>query len=206
MRKLVEEGYEKGDYAEVFRVRTDLTSFEHRLFDGLLRRLPSGATILDLGSGVGVPYDRFLVDKGCQVTGIDISQKQIGSAVRNVPEATYIRGDFSSLELAEGSFDAIISLYAIYHIPRAEHAALFRRVHDLLKAGGMILVSLGTSDSEYGEEEDWCGAKMAWSTYDPETYQKIVADSGFTILEAAFEGEAGEKEYHFWVLAAKTSE
>jgi len=31
---------------------------------------------------------------------------------------------------------------------------------DLLKRGGVILGSLGTSDSEYAEAEDWCGARL----------------------------------------------
>lgn len=203
MRKIVEKGYDRGDYAKVFRSSTKLNSFEQRLFNMLLRRIPPEAAVLDLGSGIGVPYDRFLVDKGCQVTGIDISQKHIDSAIENVPEATYIKGDFSNLKFAEGSFDAIISLYAIFHIPRIEHVALFRKMHHFLKQKGVILVSLGTSNSEYGEEDDWCGVKMAWSTYDPQTYEKILADSGFAILDAAFEGEDGSGEYHFWVLASK---
>lgn len=203
IRKIVEEGYDRGDYAKVFRASTKLNSFEQRLFKMLLQYIPPEAAILDLGSGTGVPYDRFLVDKGCKVTGIDLSQKHIDSAIENVPEATYIKGDFSNLEFSEGSFDAIISLYAIFHIPRTEHAALFRQMHLLLKQKGVILISLGTSDSEYGEENNWCGIKMAWSTYAPQKYEEILADSGFAILDSAFEGEYGSDEYHFWVLASK---
>ena len=82
-------------------------------------------------------------------------------------------------------------------------AGLFQKMNRHLKPGGLILVSLGTSDSEYGEEADWCGAPMAWSTYDPPTYEKVIAEAGFTILKSAFEGRPGDEEYHFWVFAEK---
>ena len=55
------------------------------------------------------------------------------------------------------------------------------KIYNLLKQDGIILVTLGTSGSEYGEEQDWCGAPMAWSTYEPEEYKKIMTDLGFKI-------------------------
>ena len=76
-------------------------------------------------------------------------------------------------------------------------------MHTLLNNGGIILVTLGTSGSEYGEEKDWAGATMAWSTYEPKEYEKMIKDVGFTILEATFEGKPGDEEYHFWVLVKK---
>ena len=44
---------------------------------------------------------------------------------------------------------------------------------------------------------------MAWSTFDPQKYENILADSGFAILDAAFDVEKGSDEYHFRVLASK---
>ncbi|MDO9538068.1 MAG: class I SAM-dependent methyltransferase, partial [Thermoplasmata archaeon] len=163
MRKLVKEGYEKGDYLNTYRLddKIDEYPFEKRILDKLTKRLTKGAKILDRGSGPGIPYDSYLVNKGFDVTGIDISQKHVDMARKNVPEAKYIKGDFSKVDLNE-SFHAIVSFYAIFHIPRDEHKALFTRMNILLKKDGIILVTLGTSGSEYGLEEDWCGAPMAW--------------------------------------------
>jgi len=51
---------------------------------------------------------------------------------------------------------------------------------------------------------NWCGTKMAWSTYDPETYIEILNNLNFNIIKTGFEGEAeNEEEYHFWLLAQK---
>lgn len=202
MRKIVEEGYERGDYARAFRTTDKPNKMEERFLKKLIKLLPKNPHVLDFGCGIGIPFDRWLVEHGCKVTGIDISQKHINMAKKNVPKATFIRGDFSKINFKE-KFDAIISFYAIFHIPRKEHKDLFLKMHNLLNVNGVILVTLGTSGSEYGEEKDWAGATMAWSTYEPNEYKKMIKDVGFTILEATFEGQPGDEEYHFWVLAQK---
>ncbi|MEK6895928.1 MAG: class I SAM-dependent methyltransferase [Nanoarchaeota archaeon] len=201
MRKIVKEGYEKGDYAGTFRTSNKPNKMEESFLKKLLKLLPKNLHVLDFGCGIGVPFDKYLVEHGCKVTGVDISQKHINEAKKNVPKAKFIKGDFSKIDFQE-TFDAIISFYAIFHIPREEHKELFLKMADLLKSNGKILITLGTSGG-YGEEEEWCGAKMAWSTYDPDTYKKLLDETGFKILEATFEGQPGDEEYHFWVLAQK---
>lgn len=202
MRKLVEEGYNKGDYGGTYRKKAVIRGFEKKFIGELTKRLPKDANILDFGSGLGIPYDRYFVSKGFEVVGIDISSKHIGLAKKNVPEATFIKGDFSKLKL-NGKFDAIVSFYAIFHIPRDEHKKLFQKMHKLLKNRSFILVTLGASGDKYSEEKNWTGAPMAWSQYDSETYEKILKEVGFKIVKSEFEGKPGDAEYHFWVLANK---
>ena len=201
MRKIVEVGYEKGSYADKFRKIDKPNEIENRFLRLLISHLPKNPSVLDFGSGIGIPFDNYLSKHGCKITGVDISQKHIKQAQKNVPKARYIKGGFSQIKFQE-LFDAIVSFYAIFHIPKEEHSELFRKMVKLLKKGGLILVTLGTSGTD-GIEKDWCGAKMAWSTYDPKIYRKIVLEAGFEIIEEAFEGKPGDDEYHFWVLARK---
>jgi cyclopropane fatty-acyl-phospholipid synthase-like methyltransferase len=202
MRKLVEEGYDKGDYEKAFRKDDSMREDEKYFLSELTKHLPKKGKILDFGCGLGIPYDKYLAEKGFKVTGIDISQKHIDIAKKNVPKANYIKGDFSSYKFRE-KFSAIVSFYAIFHIPRKEHQKLFKKMNSLLKDYGVILITLGTSGEEYSEENNWAGAKMAWSQYDPETYRKMLDKAGFDIIEARFEGKKGDAEHHFWVLARK---
>ena len=69
-RKIVREGYEKGNYARLFREGHVLSTLETKFLDSLVIQLADRATLLDLGCGIGTPYDRYLADKGFQVTGI----------------------------------------------------------------------------------------------------------------------------------------
>jgi cyclopropane fatty-acyl-phospholipid synthase-like methyltransferase len=66
----------------------------------------------------------------------------------------YIRGDFSTTNYSPEMYDAITPFYAIFHLPRHEHAALFERMHRCLNPRGRILVTLGTSDMDCDEEAD----------------------------------------------------
>lgn len=203
MRKIVEQGYDQADYAGTFRVHTEPNKMERYFLNKLIKHVGKNAKILDLGCGIGLPIDRVLVANNMDVTGIDISQKHIRLSQNNVPGANFIKGDFSKYNFGGKMFDGIVSLYAIFHIPREEHRDLFLKIHSLLVDNGVILVTLGTSGSEYGEEQNWCGAPMVWSTYEPEAYTQILDDTGFKIIEDTFEGQPGDDEYHYWVFAKK---
>ena len=205
MRQIVRRGYEQGDYSAAFQRYGPPSAMERHYLDRLLVLSPPTPKILDLGCGTGLPIDKYLADHGADLTGIDSSPKHIALAKSNLPAASYHEGDLLHAVLPEGCFDGVVSFYAIFHIPRSEHEDLFIRVNRLLKPNGIFLATLGTSDSAYGEEASWAGACMAWSSYDAETYRRLLTEAGFDIIESAFEGQPGDVEHHFWVLARKSS-
>ena len=57
-------------------------------------------------------------------------------AQRRMPGASLMQSDIGSLQFAANSFDAIVALYSIIHVPREEHASLFARMHEWLRPGG----------------------------------------------------------------------
>lgn len=203
MREIVKEGYEKGDYDKKYRGdETKIGAKEEELFADFLKNLSDKPKVLDFGCGTGRPYVEYLLEKGCKVTGIDICKKHIDKARNNFPQGQFILGDFSNYNFAD-SFDAIVSLYTVFHIPRTEHRKLFVKMKNLLTERGKILVTVGAEAGEFSSN-DFCGAKMAWSTHDPKTYIDMLKEVGFEILTTRMEGELeGEDEYHFWILAQK---
>ncbi len=200
IRKIVEKGYDEGDYQKFFRLNKNLNEMEQRFLDKLLQLIPKNANILDLGSGIGIPYDKYLVKPGCEITGIDISQKHINIARKNVPQAKYIKGDLSNIDFESGSFDAVVSLYAIFHIPREEHKHLFEKIYIILKEKGPILVTMGMNGMLMAVEE-WIGSEMAWSSYSIEENKKLIQEAGFRLLHV--EEEHHYLEHHLWILAQK---
>ena len=93
----------------------------------LVSRLPAGARVLELGCGTGVPATQRLAAR-FRVTGVDISAEQVRRARAAVPDADFVHADITSLELAPGSFDAVVSFYAFNHIPRELLAPTFARI------------------------------------------------------------------------------
>ena len=167
--------------------------------DGLLIHLPAAADVLDLGCGCGVPVARSLANEGHRVTGVDISDVQIQRARDLVPTATFIRADAIELDLPPASFDAVVCLYAIIHIPLAHQPDLIGRIAMWLRPGGWLLATTG-HDAWTGTEDQWLGgpAPMWWSHTDAATYRTWIRHAGLTITAEDYIPEGAAGHALFW--------
>jgi cyclopropane fatty-acyl-phospholipid synthase-like methyltransferase len=169
----------------------------------LVSRLQDGARVLELGCGAGVPDTKRLALR-FQLTGVDISAEQVRRARAAVPEAEFMRADFTALELAPESFDAVVSFYAFNHVPRELLAPTFARIHRWLVPQGLLMTALGTGDIE-AWTGDWLGAPTFFSSFPPETNSRLVREAGFEMLRdelVTFREPDGEVTFQ-WVLAGR---
>jgi cyclopropane fatty-acyl-phospholipid synthase-like methyltransferase len=198
-REIVRRGYDAcaRDYAD----SRDRFRSERHLED-LARGLAKSSRVLDLGCGSGTPIDSFLIARGFDVTGVDISEEQIKLAREALPSGTFIHGDMSEVRFPPETFDAVISFYAIFHIPREEHAALLHKASTLLRPEGYLLATMGVDDWE-GTEEDFHGTRMFWSHYGRAMNLQLIREAGFTVLSEVI--ESSDDEQHLVVSAQKTS-
>jgi len=161
----------------------------------ILAAVPPGSEVLDLGSGTGEPAARLLSAR-FRVTGVDISDRQVRRARRNVPRATFLRADITRAAFPTGRFYAVVALYSLIHVPRTEQHALFRRMSDWLVPGGWLLVIVGERPCQ-GVESGWLGstATMYWSHFGAETYRRWLRSGGFRIVRDRFvpEGDGGHR-------------
>ena len=173
-----------------------------QLLQELVERLPKGAKVLDAGCGAGIPVARYLI-QFFDVTGVDFSDEQIRMARQLVPEAHFLCQDITQLTLADNSFDAICSYYAIIHVPRREHQDLLQNFHRMLKPSGLVLLCLGADDLEK-DIQDYHGARMYWSHYDAETNLNLVKEGGFEIIWSRMVADSTSPgASHLFVLAQK---
>ncbi len=196
--KTVEESYDR--MGETYHNYRDNEKFNSELgkFADLL---PKSGKVLDAGCGVGTPASRFLVKKGFRVIGVDISKRMIELAKENVPEAEFYHHNILTLDFPDESFDGIICVYTLWHIPRAQHSSIIKNFHRMLKNDGILVLNTGIHDSEGMSE--FFGEPMLWSTNDPKKTLAFVKSMGFDII---FEGVltlGGERQY--WVFAKKTT-
>ena len=153
-RDLIREGYDKiaKQYDEWSRPSSELSNEAE--FDEFMSQIEPSSHVLDAGCGSGI-VTRYLVDNGYQVTGIDISEKMLDIAKNRVPEATFEVGDMSALEFEDGSFDGVVSTFAVFHIPRTKHFSLFQDFHRILRKGGVLLFSIGVRPEGTDGVWDW---------------------------------------------------
>jgi SAM-dependent methyltransferase len=201
-KRVVAAGYDT--MAERYLAWSDLRPSPARLrylalTDALI---PAGADVLDLGCGAGIPMTATLA-VGRSLTGVDISAAQIALARANVPSATFIQADLTTLGFPPGSFDAVVAFYSLTHVPRAEHAALFGRIRSWLRPGGVFVASLGVEDSPDEIEADWLGVDMFFSHFSARVNRRLVAEAGFEIERAdvVTEPEDRHDARFLWVVA-----
>ncbi|MFX1569059.1 MAG: class I SAM-dependent methyltransferase [Promethearchaeota archaeon] len=193
---LIEQGYNK--IAEDYYTQRDLNKFNTELetFSSLL---PENASILDAGCGAGIPTAKFLVEKGFNVIGIDLSDKMLSLARKNTPDATFLKMDINDITFNKNTFDGIISVYTLFHIPRGNHQEIFRRFYEILKPGGVIMLNIGIAESE--GKSIFFGVPIFWSNYNPKTTLDLVKKAGFSIIFEGVLERGGELQY--WIYGKK---
>ncbi|MQS38391.1 SAM-dependent methyltransferase, partial [Streptomyces katsurahamanus] len=118
-----------------------------RLTDVFIDRLGADGSshVLDLGCGVGGPALRVVAHTGARVTGISVSKEQIRTADRLAAEAevadraVFQHGDAMRLPFADESFDAVMALESMCHMP--DRQQVLTEACRVLVPGGRIVLT-----------------------------------------------------------------
>lgn len=201
--RLVGEGYDaRVDTWESWVVRIE-DDPRHEWAALLSSRLAPGARVLELGCGGGTRETQELA-ASFEVTGVDLSERQLERARSRAPGARFVHADLTSVEFEPESFDAVVSFYVFNHVPRELLAPLLARCRSWLSPGGWLLTAFGTTDQEAWTGE-WLGAPTFFSSFPPATNSQLVRDAGFAIdrdeVVTIIEPE-GPVQFQ-WILASR---
>ncbi|KKR85915.1 MAG: Methyltransferase type 11 [Candidatus Woesebacteria bacterium GW2011_GWB1_41_10] len=148
--------------------------------------LKSGALVLDVGCGAGVK-SQYLLDKGLKVVGVDFSEKMIGIAKREVPEATFHVADIKDLSGLQESFDGILVQAVLLHIPKSEVREVVRELRNKLNDGGYLYIAVkerreNEKDEEILKENDYgYEYERFFSYFTLSEIKRYVSDAGLGI-------------------------
>lgn len=125
-----------------------------------LMGIGAGATVLDLGAGLGGPGRDIAAHTGASVSGVTLSVKQMTNLRRLSVEtgSDYIDveiADMQALPMSDESFDHVFAVNSIYHAPSAQ--AVISEAYRVLREGGRFGV------------DDW----FATDSTNPVTYQTL---------------------------------
>jgi methionine biosynthesis protein MetW len=109
-----------------------------------LRRLieahiPAASKVLDFGCGDGGTAGKVILERGCNYTGVDVSEKAIRHARHRGLDAKLI-DDAASLPFEEESFDAVLAIEVLEHLFLPQLAVA--EVHRVLKPRGVFVLSV----------------------------------------------------------------
>ena len=102
-------------------------------------------SILVIGCGIGIETGLLgnIVKRG-KITATDISPESIEIAkqkLKHLKNLTLLAGDIIELDIA-GEFDFIVLPDVLEHIPIEQHSTLFKKLKNLLKDTGIILIHI----------------------------------------------------------------
>jgi SAM-dependent methyltransferase len=127
------------------RGRAPSTAIGTRAVRNWARTLPSGAAVIDLGCGPGLPITKVLVSEGLNVYGIDASPSLVEAFRHNLPEIHVVCESVEDSLFFNRMFDGVLAWGLIFLLLPEAQRSLIRRMADILVADGRLLF---TSPSE----------------------------------------------------------
>ena len=109
----------------------------------LLECLPEGLQrVLDLGSGAGRLLSLLKAARpGASFVAVDFSPtmlSELKSQFASDPRVTVVAHDLNETMLDLGRFDAVVSSFAIHHLPHERKRSLYAQIFDLLMPHGIF--------------------------------------------------------------------
>ena len=117
-------------------VADEVGTFEERF---LSPHISAGCRVLDFGCGDGAHVGGYLVSRGCQYVGLDISEAAV-SACRGKGLAAEVCKIDEPLPLSDGRFDLVVSFEVLEHL--FSPADVLDELRRLLRPGGRLLGSV----------------------------------------------------------------
>lgn len=101
--------------------------------------------VLDVACGTG-DMAVSLVERGCTVTGVDISEEMLAIARQKAPMVTFMIADAEHLPFPDASFDAVTCAFGVRNFVHLEQG--LNEMLRVLKPGGqLVILELATPDS-----------------------------------------------------------
>jgi demethylmenaquinone methyltransferase/2-methoxy-6-polyprenyl-1,4-benzoquinol methylase len=101
----------------------------------LVRRIPSGANVLDVATGTGAVAAE-LVKRGRSVVGIDQSPEMLAVARERLPEVEFVEGSAEELPFEDASFDALTVTYLLRYVD--DPGQTLRELARVVRPGGVV--------------------------------------------------------------------
>ena len=99
----------------------------------------AGKRLLDVGCGPG-RLAHQLVEMGADVTGLDPDPEIVAAAARFATDARFVEGSAENLPFDTESFDGVVFLNSLHHVPQPGMAAALREAGRVLRRGGHLVV------------------------------------------------------------------
>jgi trans-aconitate methyltransferase len=157
---------------------------EKAWLDRFLALLPDEPSVLDMGCGTGIPIAHYLIEHGCQVTGVDASSAMIEMCADRFPGRDWHVADMRSLVL-DRAFDGIVAWDSFFHLPQVDQRRMFPIFNSHAAPGAALLFTSGPSAGE--RIGNYRGEPLYHASLDTDEYRVLLHDNGFDVVSHVVE-------------------
>ena len=173
------------------RLHTRYSVSDEGWFEWVARRLRlrDGDAVLDIGCGPGWfwPAAAPLLPERLELTLADQSAGMVGEALERCRSlrqwsVTAMEADAAALPFADASFDTVVAMHMLYHVP--DQAKASAEMHSVLRPGGLLAVTTNGADNL----RDLYALTTVFGT---ETVEPVAAIFGFDVADERMKAQFG---------------
>ncbi len=166
-------------------------SLDKNAIDQAIPYIRSAGKILDVGCGSGKPIAEYLLSRGFDVYGVDISERQLHYAQQIISKERLWQGDIRTWQIPL-KFDGIICWFALFHVHADEHATILKKFYDCLNPQGIILMTMADTAGPQGDyqivddqsiKSIMFGQEFYYSGHSVSENLKLIKAAGFQIID-----------------------
>lgn len=176
-KEKVYESYE--EIVDWFDNARTKTLMEAEYLSLILKHVPAGGSVLDLGCGTGEPIAQFFINKGFKVTGIDGSKKMIELCKKRYPNEQWIVADMREINLKQ-QFDIVLAWNSIFHLEQDSQRKMFKIFAAHTKLGGILAFTSGEEEGEIWSDNN--GQELYHASLSTNEYHQLLKDASFKVL------------------------
>lgn len=177
MKKEVMDSYNK--IAKLYDTKTNKSNMseEYDYIISKFLKLTKDGSILDVGCG-GSPF----TSENTNTVGIDFSIGQLNQCSNKT--TPLIQADMTKLPIQTNSFNSLVALYSLIHIPEDSKLTVLNEFKRVVKNEGYILIVEGSTEWK-GENSNWLDSDstMKWDMAGPDKTETQLVQIGFEICE-----------------------
>lgn len=174
-------------HAHTYAKERSCSLFEQPWLDRFLAPLPPAPRVLDIGCGTADPIGRYLIEKGCALTGVDSSPEFIELCKKKFPLHSWHEADMRSLALGQ-VYNGVLAWDSFFHLCPEDQRQMFHIFREHMAPEGMLMFTSGTS---YGEAiGEYQGEPLYHASLDSDEYRSLLDANGFDVVSHVVEDPA----------------
>ena len=154
--------------------------------------LPAFPRVLDWGCGCGRVSRYFLQLPGCQLTGVDVDEENVGWCREHLTAGSFATVPLRPpTELPDANFDLAFGVSVFTHLSEPEQFAWLAELRRVVRPGGLALMTF------HGE------ASVVWSGLSGERYARLRSHGFCEQANPLYDANLGEPDYYKDVFHTK---